>query len=374
MTGLPSDYLIALARLKTVESRAALAETISDLFSDKGDFLTDRERASMSSILHKIVGDIEGSLRRTFCDALATTPEGSPEIADALRTGDVAYRMLSRSPALKAEDLIEIVRHRHLEHRLMLALKENRERDPLPSSAASGGRATLVETFLHHAETEIARATMDYLLEQAKRVDSTHEPIVRREELAQEPARRTTLWIAAALRQHVLQHHDLDEMLVDEIMESVVSAEVAGIPEVPARGRADALADVLAQTGRLEPALLLASLAEGEVALAIALFARVTGLRSGLTRRLLFEPGGEGLGIACRAVGIPADAFSRLFALSRMARPQLRAQIRIDTRKAEAFYEFLHQEQAIQVLRKWRLRPDYAAAVRGVQLAATVSP
>ena len=374
MAGLHSTYLIALARLKTVESRAALAETISDLFSDTGDFLTDRERASMSSILRKIVGDIEKSLRTAFCDTLARSPDEPKSSVADLRVGDVAYAVLSRSPALQAEDLIEVVRHRYLEYRLALALRESPHHGDRMVPSGTGEKRSITEALLHNANTDVARRTMDYLLEQAKRVDATHEPVVRQEELGPELIKRIFLWVAAALRQHILQACDLDEMVVDEVMERVAFEQVAVVPDAPEKNQADKLADELAKADLLKPGLLLATLAEGEVALFIALFARSTGLRGGLVRRLLFEPGGEGLAIACKGVRFPVDVFSRLFALSRMARPQLQAQIRIETKKAEAFYDLLQEQEAAQVLRKWRLRPDYAAAVRGVQLAATASP
>jgi hypothetical protein len=51
------------------------------------------------------------------------------------------------------------------------------------------------------------------------------------------------------------------------------------------------------------------------------MFAQLTGLRQNLVRRIVFEPGGEGLAIACKAIGTLKSDFGSLFLLSRSARP-----------------------------------------------------
>lgn len=55
--------------------------------------------------------------------------------------------------------------------------------------------------------------------------------------------------------------------------------------------------------------MLTTALREGEVPLFIALFAKVSKLREYLIQRLVFEPGGEGLAIACRAIGMSEKEF-----------------------------------------------------------------
>lgn len=55
MAEFDGEYLLSLARDKSGKRRKLLAETISDLFSGKGHVLTERERALMFDILHKMV-------------------------------------------------------------------------------------------------------------------------------------------------------------------------------------------------------------------------------------------------------------------------------------------------------------------------------
>ena len=59
--------------------------------------------------------------------------------------------------------------------------------------------------------------------------------------------------------------------------------------------------------------MLLSAMREGEVPLFVALFAKIAKLREYLVQRLLFEPGGEGLAIACRAIGLSGEEFKMLF-------------------------------------------------------------
>ena len=65
--------------------------------------------------------------------------------------------------------------------------------------------------------------------------------------------------------------------------------------------------------------LLVQLLRQGEVALFEALFAKMSGVRVRLLRRLLFEPGGEALAIVCRAIAIDKPDFATIFMLSRRA-------------------------------------------------------
>lgn len=63
--------LLRLARQKSAEARARLAATISDLFLNQADALTERERALMADILRRVLRDIEISVRRQVAAALA---------------------------------------------------------------------------------------------------------------------------------------------------------------------------------------------------------------------------------------------------------------------------------------------------------------
>ncbi len=100
----------------------------------------------------------------------------------------------------------------------------------------------------------------------------------------------------------------------------------------------------------------------------MAMFRRFTGLRELLVMRLVFEAGGEGLAIACKAVGIDKENFSSIFALSRKARPGSDTTLKRDSRKVLAFYDRVSEDAAKQVVRRWQRDVDYLAAIRELEV------
>jgi hypothetical protein len=108
----------------------------------------------------------------------------------------------------------------------------------------------------------------------------------------------------------------------------------------------------------------------GEVNLFVALFARAAQLRDRLVRRMLFAAGGEEFAVACKAAEIPRETFETLFLISRSARPQLATQAPDATRAALAAYDGVSREDADRILQRWRLDPDYVAAIGELEAAA----
>ena len=90
MTDIDSAYLLKLARDKSVERRRLLTEIIADLFQGDGKVLTERERALMFNIMHKMVRDAELSIRQIIGQRLADVPDVPHELA--LFTGQRRHR------------------------------------------------------------------------------------------------------------------------------------------------------------------------------------------------------------------------------------------------------------------------------------------
>ena len=95
----------------------------------------------------------------------------------------------------------------------------------------------------------------------------------------------------------------------------------------------------------------------------ITLFERVlehqTGLRRKLLQRLLYEPGGEGLAIVCRAIGLAPEMFGEILTLTRKGRVGLDENNINECAFATTFYEQIEIEAAKQMLSFWRRNPNY---------------
>lgn len=365
-----SEYLYGLARDKSVAGRMALAETISDLFLQRGCTLTERERTLMFSILRQMIHDAEMSVRRVVSAQLAERDDAPRDLVQRLANDEieVAYPILTKSTVLHDTDLIEVIQQRTLEHQMAIAIRQS------VSEAVSGalvqtGNENVIGTLLENSNARISDATMEYLVDEAKRVDTFQEPILRRHDLDPRLAKRMFLWVSAALRQYILENSGLSQTDTDDLLEKAALEEIDAVasPDRPKRKAEDLVAELDTQ-GKVTPDLLVQTLSEGEVGLFMAMFRRFTGLRELLVMRLVFEPGGEGLAIACKAVGIDSEDFSSIFALSRKARPGSDTTLKRNSRKILDFYDRITEDAAKEVVRRWRRDMDYLAAIRELEV------
>lgn len=373
------DQLLSLARDKSAQGRRRLLDTVTDLFSEDGRVLNERERALMTDILCKLIRDVEMRVRRELSERLALRSDVPHDVIKLLANDEieVARPILLSSCLLRDIDLVEIVRHRTQQHQLTIAMRREVS-EQVSDALVEAGNSDVVKALLDNPNARISEATLEYLVEESRRVDSYQEPLVRRADLSPQLARRMCLWVGAALRSYVLDHFDIDPTELDDLLEEVTAttaegmapadgmapAETAGEPADDAAAR---LAQRLAGEERLTPEMLVKALRQGEIALFEAMFAQLTGLRRRLVGRLVYEPGGEGLVIACRALQVDKPTFTSIFLLSRKGRPGDQVVDPRELSRVIALYDRVKPEAAQQVLRRWRRNPEYLYALKRVE-------
>ena len=134
--------------------------------------------------------------------------------------------------------------------------------------------------------------------------------------------------------------------------------------------KADELAQNLKQENLATISMLLSSLQDGEVSFFLTFFGKMTGLRNTLIKRIVFEPGGDGLAIACKAVDVSKEDFLIIFDLSRKARPEEEKKHEREVRHVQTLYEKMTTQAANSVLRMWQRDSNYLAAIRELELNA----
>ena len=365
-----SEYLFRLARQKSEDGRTALAATISDLFDSRGQRLTDRERNLMFDILRNIVREVEQKVRRTLSERMSSFGDAPQELITILANDsiDVAYPVLTKSRVLQDAHLVEIIRNRTLEHQLAVAVRENVS-EKVSDALVETGHEGVVRTLLKNPNARISQTTMEYVVKQSQRIDSFQEPLLHRRDLSPDLAEKMFLWVSAALRQYILNNFELDQAAIDNLLEQVAFEEI-GQSKLDSRddNSANELSEQLDSEGLLEPNMLLTSLRDGEVPLFVSMFCRMTKLRETLAMRILFEPGGEGLAIACKAIGITRVTFAEIFTLTRKARSEGDAVRKKDIDRVLSLYSDMTQDAASSVLRQWQRNTDYLAAIRQMEL------
>lgn len=362
-----SEHLLSLAREKSKESRAQLTDIILELFDDRRGSLSDRERSLMYGILQGVIHDIEMAVRRKVADELAELGDVPRDLVTVLANDeiDVAYPILTKCGVLRDAELIDVIRMRTMEYQLAIAMRHGLS-EQVSGALVETGSERVIVALLKNQNAAISERTMEYLVEQSRRVDSFQEPILQREDLRPQLAKKMFMWVSAALRQYILDNFPLDQQTVDDLLEQVAAQEIESTGG-PTLRKAGDLAEALRNEGLVTPDMLAMALREGEVPLFVAMFCRLSDLREYLVMRLVFEPGGEGLAIACKGVGIGKAMYSTIYTLSQKAKAATAKSVKESLPKALAFYDAVDEHAASEVLSRWRRGADYLGAIRELQ-------
>ncbi|TVR99618.1 MAG: DUF2336 domain-containing protein [Rhodospirillales bacterium] len=371
MTTIARLQLLDLARSRSPEGRRAIAETISALFGEEDATLSERERTLMFDILHRIVADLEATVCETLSAKLADMPDAPRELIRFLANDrpEVAYPVLSRSRVLEDQDLIEVVRARAMEHQLAVA-RRYEVSEQVSAALAETRNENVIEALLRNTGAHISRRTMAFLVEESQRYDSYQKPLLHRRELEPALAKRMFLWVSAALRSHIIDRFGLDDETVDSLLEAAAYEQISEAAAPPGSTGVEALAEELAPHGEVDPQLLVRAIAQGEISLFVGMLAQALRLKPGLVRRFLFESGGHGLAVACRAAGLDRPTVFRILTLSRAAKPRP-TDVRAETQRALGVFDAVSPEEALKAVARWRLDPDYAAAIAAIETADT---
>ncbi len=361
------QFLLGLALDKSLEGRRALTATIGDLFNDQDEVLSERERALMTDILRKLIHECEMVVRRDLSERLSSAPNPPHELIVALANDEieVAEPILKASTVLRDAELVGVIRHRTQQHQLAIAMRRSLS-EYVSDALVETGNIDVVKVLLENSDAQISEATMEYLAEESRRVDTYQEPLLRRDDLSPALAARMYLWVSAALRSHILENFDIEPSRIDDHLE-----QAAGGPEsqqgVPKKDKpAEFLARRLTEQRKITPDFLIQVLRQGEVPLFEALFGELSGLKAPRLQNVLYDSGGEGLAIACRAMAMPKPTFATIFLLSRRGRTGNQIVDPRELSRALLLFDKIAPVAAAEVMKGWCRDWSYQDAVERV--------
>lgn len=360
--------LITLARNKSHESRTALFEAISDLATNGESMLTATDRELMQEIISSLIEDVELSVRRALALRLAEMSDVPRELVICLANDDitVARRVLLKSTLLRDPELIEIIQHRTMEHQVAIAMRPD-VNEPVSDALVWTDRPEVIRTLLENKRARISESTLEHLTD--KSIEETHyqAPLLHRGELPPRLARKLYWSVSAALREHIVRNFNIDPTNLDDTIEDTIQDTVAKEIEAAAgtgEKQPDGPAD---ERSRRE---LIRQFEHGEVASFVTLFSKLSGLRTTLIRRILFEEGGQGTAIICKAIGLDKDSFAPIFLRFRQGRLGDKQVETGELTDALLDFDRITSENARRMVTRWRRNPEYLNALRLVEQTA----
>ena len=141
-------------------------------------------------------------------------------------------------------------------------------------------------TLLQNATAEISRATLEYLVEQSRRIDAYQEPILRRGDLPVDLAKRMYSWVSNALRQYIVENFAIDENELSRLLDDAIEEETGRTEAQQRSDAASRLIAMLSEGAQATPGLPLDASEEGEVRLFIGILRQ----RTSLWEAMLMDP------------------------------------------------------------------------------------
>ncbi|USG59845.1 DUF2336 domain-containing protein [Sneathiella marina] len=358
--------LIALSKDSSARGRRQLFSNISDLFLTDDNRLSEREHALVTSILTKLLAEIETTLRQNLAEELAELSSAPHDLISLLANDeiDVARPILFKSHLLEEPDLIEIIQNRSKEHLLVIA-----ERDDISPTISelliNYGDEDVVSHLIENGDAQISRESMEYLVEESKRIDRFQEPLIARHDIPTDLAHKMFWWVSAALRRHILQNFEIDEL---ELNEKIISAAKTEYNyDVAANSsHADKLVAELAARNDLTDRFLVQTLRGKQVRLFITGLAFKASLPYLTISRFIYDPNAEALAVVLRALEFDRNAFSAVFLLTRNISDSGKAKKTTRPEEVEImmkFYDKLSEKNAKSTLRSWQLEKDFIEIV-----------
>ena len=367
--GIEYETLIDLAHDKSKQGRAVLVTAITQLYDGQGHGLTAQDRRMITEITVQLIKAVEASVRRSLADHFAERSDAPEDLVIMLANDDieVAHPVLLKSEVLRDAELIEIVRHRAMEHQVAIAMRPfvtKRVSDALVET----GNDKVVTTLLENDGARISETTMEQLVEASRHKQSYQQPLVRRHDLPSRLAEKLYWAVSATLRSHILNNFDIDSDRLDDSVEVAV-ADAMTKDEAETRRRQaqsephDTTNDPEHRLGRI--------LRQGDIVRFLDEFTKLTRLRTNLVRRILFEEGGECLASVCKAVGLDKHTFITIFMRFRRGRLGEKRVEADELSRAICFYDQVEIDAARAIVRHMKRDPDYLNALKLVDQVAT---
>lgn len=207
------------------------------------------------NVLKVLVRELEDSIRSELTAGVGV----SRNLAESFERHDrdIAYPILAVAGLLRADKLIEAVKHRVQTQSHTLALNHLR-RQAASANCDSEQDESVIQSLLREPSGQTPESLNQYLAAESGLVDVFQNPRIRPIDLPAEVSPRLWWWVSAALRKHAAENEPVDHRELDNAIELAIAGILARIVAAEGQlGEANAVIDGMTAIGRFSPDALL---------------------------------------------------------------------------------------------------------------------
>lgn len=352
--------LIELARDPAPAARQALSQHITDICLQAPRQLNEEEKEVAGHILLRLSREFETQMRANLARQLAASARAPKQLIMALAHDEISVSspVISDSPLLDEQDLVDIVLNKTHEHRLSVAMRSGITA-AVSNALVESEEADVLQALVKNKSAEIAGAAMEYLVTESKQLTSLQGPLIARDDLPPVLVQKMYSFVSDALKTEIQGKYDIDPEILEAAIRSAQSAQKAAVPTAAEHSDKNSkAADLVAKmyaSGELSLNRIIGFLREKRLSLFLEGLAVLCELDSRTITSLAFEGEGQGMAVVCRAINADRSQFATITLLLERARtgkavPAARLQAVCQ------LFDTMTADRANGVIEQWRLR------------------
>lgn len=233
---------------------------------------------------------------------------------------DIARPLLEESESFDSSDLLEIIDHVSVEHRVLIA-----KRKTVPAGVsdqlARRGEISAIKALIQNRGAKLSETAMDILVERSRKENALPNLLVTRPELKPAQAMAMFWWSDRDTRGTILQRHAADRSEMISMCSDVFAIAAAEGWSDPVarktlnlieRRQRNRLAIERSEFESLEDATETAA-ATGMNPELVQEIGYLAGIKPVTSAKILTDRGGEGIAVLCKATGLKKPALANLW-------------------------------------------------------------
>lgn len=351
---------LELDKAQTRQARTALVQRLSELVSWPETRLPNYERQLAADILVDLLRTSNVELRRRCATGLARVTDAPKALLRYLARDEisVAGPLLEMGVGFDDSDLIATVRAGVGAHWLAITRRRTLS-EPVTDALVATGETAVIEALLRNPGARLSTQGVDVVVARSRQGPSLPKLLVARHELRPTQALVLFWWAGFEARVQILRRFAVDRLtLIQELgdvfrmaaEEGWADADTRKTLQVIERRQRNRAAAAQSAYGSLEGAI---TAAERQLDGALMQeIAHLAGIKPTTASQIFADPGGEAIGVLCKAVGLKRPMFLTLW---RALRRPIGDIERTDNALGRAVYVFdtLATAKAQTVLRYW---------------------
>lgn len=331
------------------EQKSEMLWDLTDYFFETAETCSQGDRDFLGELMEDIAFSLETKLREALARKIAAEVHAPHRLVVRLANDEipVARPVLESSPVLTDDDLVDISRNKGQGH-LLVITKRDALSYRLTTVLAERGDNTVVASLLQNPKAKISCETMTMVLDREDAPEPMQAEFVRRSDVPQEVLLDLLKDASATVKREVERKLTAaDQTYLDEVVDSVKSEF-----DTSKQSLAKKHIDSLLRRNALNEVTLLRFVRQKEPMKFLLGFAALIAADVNLARKVMGDPTGQMLVVACRACKISFDGLKEI-ASSPMTAMSFGITEFLDLSKS---YKRINEEDAKEMLRALKLR------------------